>query len=200
MEVAVERVELVDLGDVGGLRAVADVAELGEVHPRVVGEGLADRQRFEGEAHLVDVDHLAGGELADHEAAEGDGPDQALLSEPLQGVADRRPRDPQVGGEWDLREFLIGLESTVANRVAERVVDGIDERLVAAGTVQGQVDLGELLLSRADSAPQSSAMDLLHASGPVGVRGVDRTHCIQSAIVPSPGPTRPSCRRGHPFP
>ena len=79
MEVAVEGVQAPHLGDVGHVGLLADVVEPGQVHAGEVGKRLRRGHRFERQAHLVDVDHLAGRELADDEAPEVDDPDQALL-------------------------------------------------------------------------------------------------------------------------
>jgi hypothetical protein len=92
-------------------------------------------------------------------------------------------------GEGDLGQLLMGDEAAIADRVTERVVDGVDERLVAVRSVERQLDLEVLFVDRLDSRSVyltgfDACMDLLgmqkECSG--SLKRV-RTHCIQCDTV-----------------
>ena len=105
----------------GGERGAHDVAVV------VIGglEGLAQGDRFEQQAQLVDVGGLEGGELADPRATLGQDLDQALAGQALERLAQRGGADRPPLGEVVGVQALPGFELASEDGVPELVLDPV---------------------------------------------------------------------------
>ena len=130
VEAVVERAEAA--GVVFRFRLVEDGG--GGIEGRCVGHGrhLAHGQALQGQPHLADLRHLVPGQLADHGAAVGAVPHQALGLKLAQGLAQGNAADAQFGGQLGLPERPPGDQAIAGDGLPEDSGNEVRRRLHGA--------------------------------------------------------------------
>ncbi|GAA2293500.1 hypothetical protein GCM10009853_056830 [Glycomyces scopariae] len=135
-EFAVERG--VGLGAGLGVGAGADaLLEPVEVARAGVRGGEAGGDGFEAGAHIEEVGDVLGGRDGDDAALAGDGGDEAVSREALEGFAQGDAGDLELGGEVAFDEAGAGAEPDGDDALAQRPVDLVGSAHVAPSAAPG---------------------------------------------------------------